>query len=338
MSTHIAQAGAELFRRLFEGLPVGALALESGTDEVVAANAIFLELVGRPESDVVGHRPPFDWLVAPDVDALLGETATWTALVHTPDGTRRPVEVVGAVVDGMQVLIVRGAAEGPVIDRWRNAAVGQLAAGVAHEINNPLFAMLGTVEFLLEDAQPGSDRYERLERIQRAGRDIGETLRTLLDFAREPAEDVRVVSLADVCRDALKLVRRTSLAKGVEIEESYPDEPLDVEASPNQLKQILLALIRNAQQAQPDGGQVEVEVRRDAGGAAVVVRDHGPGIDPSVRARIFEPFFTTRREQGATGVGLAVALGLAHLQRGALEVESEPGRGATFTLRLPVSG
>ncbi len=314
---------------------MGAIVVDPAAHEVVAVNEAFLALVGRSEAEVVGRTPPFDWLLAPAFDALLAESASWTAAVQTPGGARRAVEVKRGVVDGRPVLLLQGAAEGPVLERWRNAAVGQLAAGVAHEINNPLFAMLGTVEFLLEDAQAGSDRYERLERIQRAGQDIRETLRTLLEFAREPASEEHVISLADVCRDTVKLVRRTSLVKGVEIREQYPEQPVEVEASANQLKQILLALLRNAQEAQPDGGNVELEVLREGASACVVVRDHGPGIEPDVRARIFEPFFTTRRERSATGVGLAVALGLAHLQGGLLEVESDPGAGATFTLRLP---
>ena len=224
-----------------------------------------------------------------------------------------------------------------LLERWRTAAVGQLAAGVAHEINNPLFAILGTVEFMLEDVPEGSELHDRLLRIQRSGEEIRATVRSLVDFAREPAWDRRTLELSGICAEAVQLARRGSLAKGVEVVEHYPDAPVVVEASANQLKQIVLALVTNAQQAQPGGGEIVVEVDSAADWARVRVSDRGPGIDEELRARVFEPFFTTRGAEGASGLGLAVALGLAHLQGGDLAVESAAERGAVFVLRLPAA-
>jgi len=224
-----------------------------------------------------------------------------------------------------------------LLERWRLAAVGQLAAGLAHEINNPLFAILGTVEFMLEDASPGTELHERLERIQRSGLEIREAVRALVDFAREPAADRRLVSLQAVCAEAVQLAHRATLAKDVEIHEGYPPDPVEVEASPNQVKQILLVLIVNGQQAQPEGGEIRLQVERSGDDGLVRVHDHGPGLDEAMSRRIFEPFFTTRRAEGASGLGLTVALSLARLQGGEIEVDSERGRGSTFTLRLPVT-
>src|SRR5204863_9693239 len=102
-------------------------------------------------------------------------------------------------------------------------------------------------------------------------------------------------------------------------------------------KQIFLNLIANARQAMPNGGTVKVDVRRDGDCVTASVSDDGPGIDPTVLQRIFEPFFTTKRLTGGTGLGLSVSLGIAEAHGGSLTVFSEPGRGATFTLRLPVT-
>ena len=223
-----------------------------------------------------------------------------------------------------------------LVQSGKLAALGELAAGVAHEINNPLFAILGLTEFLLKDAEPGTQTHERLALIQETGLEIKEIVRALLDFARENAEERHVVELESVVRSTLDLIRRTSAHKGVELIDSYEAPGAEVHASANQLKQILLNLVANARQAMPNGGTVRVSVRCERGQALVVVADDGPGIAPEVVDRIFEPFFTTKRDTGGTGLGLSVSLGIAESHGGSLSVLSHAGSGTTFTLRLPV--
>jgi two-component system NtrC family sensor kinase len=224
-----------------------------------------------------------------------------------------------------------------LVQSGKLAAIGELAAGVAHEINNPLFAILGLTEFLLKEAEPGSKALQRLELIQQTGLEIKEIVRALLDFARENAEERHVVPLEDVVQATVDLVRRTNAHKGVELVDSYDATAAPVTASPNQLKQIFLNLIANARQAMPNGGTVKVDVRQDGNWVIASVTDDGPGIEPAILERIFEPFFTTKRQTGGTGLGLSVSLGIAEAHGGSLTTSSEPGRGSTFTLRLPVS-
>jgi signal transduction histidine kinase len=133
------------------------------------------------------------------------------------------------------------------------------------------------------------------------------------------------------------LVRRTNAHKGVDVVDSYNDGDALVNASPNQLKQVFLNLIANARQAMPEGGTVRVDVHRDGEHLLAVVSDNGPGIDPTAMERIFDPFFTTKRSTGGTGLGLSVSLGIAESHGGSLTAASEPGQGATFTLRLPIA-
>jgi two-component system, NtrC family, sensor kinase len=222
-----------------------------------------------------------------------------------------------------------------LVQSGKLAALGELAAGVAHEINNPLLAILGLTEFLLDEADEGSR--QRLELIHQAGVEIKEIVRALLDFARENAEERHVVPIEDVVRSTVDLVRRTNAHKGVELVESYEAGGALVNASPNQLKQIFLNLIANARQAMPLGGTVRVGVRRSGDHVVASVSDDGPGIEPALLARIFEPFFTTRRQAGGTGLGLSVSLGLAESHGGSLTAASQPGSGASFSLRLPVA-
>ena len=205
-----------------------------------------------------------------------------------------------------------------LVQSGKLAAIGELAAGAAHEINNPLFAILGLTEFLLKEAEPGSKARQRLELIQQTGLEIKEIVRALLDFARENAEERHEVALDDVVRSTVDLVRRTNAHKGVELLDTYEDAGALVYASPNQLKQIFLNLIANARQAMPNGGTVTVDVRTEGGFAVATVSDDGPGIEADVLSRIFEPFFTTKRNTGGTGLGLSVSIGIAEAHGGAL--------------------
>lgn len=224
-----------------------------------------------------------------------------------------------------------------LVGNGKLAAVGGLTAGAAHEINNPLFAILGLVEFLLRDAEPGTKAHERLLLVQETGSEIKEIVRALLDFARDDRAEPIVLPLADLSRQALDLVRRTSANKGIEIVEDYPDES-PVEAIPGQIKQVLLNLVANSRQAMPDGGRLTVRVFRDGDHVVASVADTGAGIPFDLAGRIFGPFFTTRRESGGAGLGLAVGRVIATAHGGTLELAPESAAGTTFTLRLPVAG
>ena len=162
-------------------------------------------------------------------------------------------------------------------------------------------------------------------------------MRGLLDFAGENSEERHRVPIEDVVRSTVDLVRRTNAHKGVELIDSYDESGALVMASPNQLKQIFLNLIANARQAMPNGGTVTLDVRSDGDWVIASVSDDGPGIDGAVLERIFEPFFTTKRSTGGTGLGLSVSLGIAEAHGGSLTASSLTGRGARFTLRLPLA-
>jgi len=228
-----------------------------------------------------------------------------------------------------------GAAALALLATGRQAAIGELAAEIAHEINNPLFAILGLTELLLKDAQPGTKVHERLRLVEETGREIKELVRTLLTFAREPTDEVGTVSLQAVVADALELVRHTSASKGVEIVERLEGGPVHVEGNANALKQIVLNLLTNARHVLPDNGTIVVALTTAPGRASVRVSDTGPGVEPELRDRIFEPLFTTKGERG-NGLGLTVSRTLARLHGGSLRLaDGGEGEGAVFVLELP---
>jgi PAS domain S-box-containing protein len=331
---------------LFNSLPV-ALAVAAAADhELLSVNQAFVDLTGFERDDILGRRPPFPWSDADDPGEKLTPGSVAHRVYRRKDGRTVPVEIAlhgvpgedgeTAVVLGMiSDLTEKRRLDRQLVQSGKLAAIGELAAGVAHEINNPLFAILGLTEFLLKEAEPGSRAEQRLELIRQTGFEIKEIVRALLDFARENAEERHVVPLEDVIQSTVDLVRRTNAHKGVELVEAYEGTAL-VNASPNQLKQIFLNLIANARQAMPNGGAVRIEMHRSGAHVLASVSDDGPGIPPHVLDRIFEPFYTTKRDSGGTGLGLSVSLGIAEAHGGSLTASSELGRGATFTLRLPV--
>jgi PAS domain S-box-containing protein len=335
---------------LFDAIPTAIRVTRPDSREIVAVNSAFCALVGHPADEIVGLRPPFPWWSedGADPDSGFVPGTSIDRVYRDPDGRPLPARLSVFAIpgdDGETALIltlIEDLAEDrriqqQLVQSGKLAAIGELAAGVAHEINNPLFAILGLTEFLLKESEVGSKAHSRLELIQQTGLEIKEIVRALLDFARENAEERYIVTLEDVVRSTVDLARRTNAHKGVELVDTYDGSDACVNASPNQLKQIFLNLIANARQAMPTGGGiVSIDVRREGNLAIATVTDDGPGIEPAVAERIFEPFFTTKRLTGGTGLGLSVSLGIAEAHGGRLTVSSDPGVGSTFTLCLPV--
>ena len=215
------------------------------------------------------------------------------------------------------------------------AALGELVRGAAHEINNPLFGILGLAEFLLAEAQPGTKAHERARLIQDSGRDIQAIVQALLGFARtQPGED-GVVTLQRTASEAVELLRCTNSAKTVELHESYAPEPVDVRGSAPRLAQLFLHLLLNAQRALTGGGTITIAVARESEWAMASVSDTGPGFQPEVLARAFDPFFTTRRDPAGPGLGLSAARQISREHGGDLVVLPDEGSGASVVLRLP---
>jgi signal transduction histidine kinase len=216
-------------------------------------------------------------------------------------------------------------------------ALAGVVPGVIHELNNPLFAVLGLLEFLVAEAEAGTKTHERLTLVQKSALEIKELVRTVLDFAREREDGEGVQDVQEAAEEAALLFRRTSSARDVETEVVAGPGKLAVVASRSRLKQIFLALLTNAQQAMPRGGTVTVSIERVDRTVVASVADTGEGIEADAVPRIFEPFFTTRADTGACGVGLTVARGMARRCGGELTLERTDPCGSTFALRLPAA-
>jgi two-component system NtrC family sensor kinase len=210
--------------------------------------------------------------------------------------------------------------------------LGRLVPGVIHEVNNPLFAVLGLLEQVLVDLGPGSPHERRLQLVEQSAVEIRDVVRALIGLAREPAGAPAAVELAPAVRATVELWERTSAARDVDATVEGA-AGLTVLAAGRGISVPLLALLSNAERALPDGGAIRVELA-DAGPDALVrVNDTGEGVPASLRDVVFDPGFSTR---DAPGYGLAIARAVARSQGG--DVVLEPGgAGATFALRLPAA-
>ncbi|MEJ7732561.1 MAG: HAMP domain-containing sensor histidine kinase [Polyangiaceae bacterium] len=217
-----------------------------------------------------------------------------------------------------------------LVESEKLAGIGQLAAGVAHEINNPLAVIRGYATLL---ARSGDERVAADAKLI-----LDEALRSqaivagLLDLARPQQLDRRPCEIMALCREAAQLVEDT--AEGVRVEVRATGGSAEIDA--DKVRQVLRNLLRNAVQASGAGEAVELDASVRDGTLTIVVRDHGPGLSGEARERLFEPFFTTKGNDG-TGLGLPLSAAIARAHGGTLEAGDAPGGGARFQLTLPAA-
>jgi two-component system NtrC family sensor kinase len=214
------------------------------------------------------------------------------------------------------------------------AAVGKLAAGVAHEINNPLTGVLAYAEDLLEEAAPDDERRTDYEVIVRETLRCRDIVRNLLDFARQDDPHIQTIDLNDVIDKSLVLIERLPRFQDIEIQRRPAPEPLLVAADSRQLQQVVLNLIINANDAMNQKGTITITSGSSDDGRHhfLSVMDTGPGVPETLRDRIFEPFFSTK---ATSGLGLAVSWGIVERHGGRIEVGDNPNEGAEFRILLP---
>ena len=219
------------------------------------------------------------------------------------------------------------------------AALGRLAAGVVHEMNNPLGIMLSRIELLLMAVEGGgapAEVREDLQVLHRNTQRVARVAQSLLSFARHSPREHGPVDLNHVVEETMVLVQKAMSADGVRISTALDPALPQLFGDPGALQQVLLNLLTNAREAMAGGGEIRIET-----GPApdcpdwlrLVVSDTGPGIPPEALPKIFDPFFTTKPD--GTGLGLSVSYGIVQDHHGTVEVQSEPGKGATFTLSFP---
>jgi nitrogen-specific signal transduction histidine kinase len=281
-------------------------------------------------------------LTDPDTQEQLTMSVTSTEV-------RDELGAVAATVSVMQDVsrlreLERRRIEQILFDSEKLAATGRLAASIAHEINNPLEAIKNSLYLLSNKMPPENPNYKFLEIATKETDRVSRILRQMLGFYRPPK--MEATDINRLIEDAEGLVEKHLRQNRVRLENDLDPRLPPVVASADQLKQVLLNILLNAQQAMPEGGNIYVSTRVSHGAdqefllsdsVHIVIRDTGKGIPDEILPHIFEPFFSTKDEKG-TGLGLWVSYGIVQNHGGSIRVRSREGRGTTFSIALPIKG
>jgi len=217
------------------------------------------------------------------------------------------------------------------------ASVGRLAAGVAHEINNPLTGVLAFADLLREKENMDAQDRQDLELIIRETKRAREIVKGLLDFARETPQVKTQVNVNDLVRHTILLLGKRDALEDIQLVEALTEPLPQVLGDKNQLQQVLINLSLNACEAMPNGGTLLLATSGANGSVVIEVTDTGCGIKPEHLDKVLEPFFTTKPVGKGTGLGLSVSYGIVQQHGGTLDVESQEGKGTTFKVTLPVA-
>jgi PAS domain S-box-containing protein len=357
----------ERFRALIENSLDMILVLEAG-GAIRYATPTAVRGLGRSESELVGSRFA-DFVADSDRESVARFVAARhdrdeTPLafeIETPHRGARLVEALGrdaSDVPGVRGVIVtlRDITDRRILERQLAQAqkmegIGLLAGGIAHDFNNLMVPIFGYGEIARDALAPDDPTRESLDKVLAAAESAKKLVQQLLAFGRKQTLTFKGIDLVEAVRDTESLLRRT-LRDDVVLKVRSGTAPLIVEADVTQVRQVLVNLVLNAEDAMPTGGDLEIEVRKAVASDAqfgrgdpvapvahvvVFVRDSGEGMDLATQARIFEPFFTTKGVGKGTGLGLATAYGIIRQHRGAIRFTSEPGKGTTFAVFLPRS-
>lgn len=335
-----------------------ALILVANRDrQVVVFNQAFSALTGFKKQEVLG-KDVFEFIPESErmrvgsiiAAAMRGESvnnfemrvcsrdgevrvAVATSTVLTPQG-----EVEGVIAIGQDITVIKEL-EKRIIHAEKLASIGQLAASVVHEINNPMTAVAAYSESLLMNARLRPDAspadVDKLRKIQESSQRILRFTKDLVSYARPAKDKPELVQLNALMDRAVGYCEHVVAQAKVSVRREYSELP-PISAVRANLVQVFVNLITNACHAMKPGGQVMLTTRRDDQEVVAEVRDTGTGIDPKNLSRIFDPFFTTKEEGKGTGLGLSIVQGIVESHGGRITVDSTLGQGTAFTLRLPL--
>jgi two-component system NtrC family sensor kinase len=216
------------------------------------------------------------------------------------------------------------------------AAMGRLTSQIAHELNNPIYGIMNTLELLKTEIPPESKRRRILELSLSEIQRLSEMLRNMLSFSKPEEEKRRAVKIGDLIEGILLVMEKQMKESNIQVEAFFDPDIPEIMASTNQMRQVMLNMFKNAKEAMPTGGSLFVRTSREDDSVLIHIQDTGIGIPEAIKDKIFDAFFTTKQKVKGVGLGLSVCYGIIRDHGGEIKVKSEEGKGATFTISLPI--
>ncbi|MCP4683694.1 MAG: PAS domain S-box protein [Desulfobacterales bacterium] len=314
---------------------VGKMSIEKIYSGAMAAKV--MQLVRDPQYDGAGLLRAYPMVyVRQDGEVVEGNLSA--AIIYDADGNE--VAYVGIFVDLEERLSMERKlrqTQEQLLHSEKLAAMGRLTSQIAHELNNPLYGIMNTLELLKTEIPKENKRRKILEMALSETVRLSEMLRKMLSFSKPDEEERQPTDVNTVIDEILLLYEKQLRENSIIIVSSFQEDLAPVHASRNQLRQIFLNIISNARDAMPDGGTLGVETRLDNTDIHIKISDTGIGIREENIARIFDAFFTTKGKVKGVGLGLSVCYGFIKDHGGDIMVESRRGSGTTFTIILPIS-
>ncbi len=218
----------------------------------------------------------------------------------------------------------------------RLAFVGELSAGIAHELNEPLGRVLGFAQLIKKAGSLNEQQSEDLERIIKASLYSREIIKKLMIFSRQMPQQITKVNLNSIVENILYFIDVRFQSRGITITKQLDPALPEIHADEVQMSQVLVNLITNSVYAMPKGGEITVTTRRRDSAISLIVKDTGTGMTPEIKSKIFEPFFTTKPVGQGTGLGLSVVQGIVDSHKGKILVNSTINQGSKFEIQLPL--
>jgi two-component system NtrC family sensor kinase len=217
--------------------------------------------------------------------------------------------------------------------------LGQLAAGVAHEINNPLGTISIYAQMVLDELGTDNDSCrESLKVVMKQTNRAGRIVKDLLEFARQSEPEMRILNVNNILRKAIAITTHPAELQNIRIATNLSRDLPDIQADSDKLEQVFVNIIINAIHSMPEGGELNVTTRitDDSKGIEIEISDTGCGIPEEHLSKLFDPFFSTKSIGEGTGLGLSVSLGIVQRHNGTIEVKSKAGEGSVFIIRFPI--
>jgi two-component system NtrC family sensor kinase len=352
-----AMAASELkYQRIFQGSK-DMLLVTRKEGEILDVNPAGVKMLGLASHAEARGRPLHgflsragDWQAITTAIAGQGFISSAEFDLRLADGSTRRVILSGSLDKGLAGeadslhFLVKDIEQGRLLREQlaqadKLASIGELSAGIAHEINNPLGIILGYTQLLLRNDHSGSERYADLKTIEKHVSNCKSIVQDLLNFARSSPPKKEMTDLHRMIEEALHFVQYQGGLAQIEVLKDFDPQITKLLVDEKKIKQVLINLIMNATHAIGKKGTLSITtaMNRDAGKILIRIKDTGHGIEKQNLARIFDPFFTTKPTGQGTGLGLSVSYGIIKNHGGQISVESEIGKGAAFTVELPLS-